>query len=142
MATDITVGTAGGNKIVSEITVGTAGGNKIVTEVWLGTVGGNKKVGAAAGISISSSATVVVAGPGSSVSPSVTVSASNAVGGTTFLWTKVSGTQINVSSTTSTTVHWTAPNANPRTGTWKCTVTDAGSNTASVNVNVRFGDNI
>lgn len=42
-AADMTVGTAGGNKTVTELHVGTAGGNKLVTEGWVGTASGNKQ---------------------------------------------------------------------------------------------------
>lgn len=44
MATQITVGTASGNKVLTGVTVGTSSGNKAVTEVWVGTSTGNKLV--------------------------------------------------------------------------------------------------
>lgn len=44
MATGWTVGTSGGNKLVTQPTIGTSGGNKNATEVWVGTSGGNKLV--------------------------------------------------------------------------------------------------
>lgn len=44
MATEITIGTSAGNKVLTELHVGTSAGNKQVTEVWIGTAAGNKQV--------------------------------------------------------------------------------------------------
>lgn len=52
-APEITLGTSGGNKVLTELYVGTSGGNKQVTEVWVGTSGGNKLVYTSETVSIS-----------------------------------------------------------------------------------------
>lgn len=44
MANGWTIGTASGNKEVTQPTIGTASGNKDATQVWQGTSGGNKLV--------------------------------------------------------------------------------------------------
>lgn len=41
---NLNLGTAAGNKVVSEVWVGTAGGTKQASEMWIGTPAGNKKV--------------------------------------------------------------------------------------------------
>lgn len=44
MANGWTIGTSGGNKVVTQPTIGTSGGNKNATQVWHGTASGNKLV--------------------------------------------------------------------------------------------------
>jgi hypothetical protein len=49
----ITIGTASGNKDLTEVYVGTSSGNKQVTEIWVGTASGNKQVFSAETVSLS-----------------------------------------------------------------------------------------
>jgi hypothetical protein len=42
MPSNWTIGTSGGNKLVTQPTIGTSGGDKDATQAWVGTSGGNK----------------------------------------------------------------------------------------------------
>lgn len=74
------------------------------------------------------------------ITNSVTVTASGGTGtGYTFSWSRLSGSSlIAISSSTSSSVIWSARMTSYSTfaSTWSCTVTDSGGNTGSVNVNV------
>lgn len=91
MATNITVGTAGGNEVV-DMTVGTSGGNKPVTEGWVGTSGGNKQFYSG----LTATASVLVDWTSNPTPPpdflaGVTVAASGGLGSYTYSWAITAG---------------------------------------------------
>lgn len=90
----------------------------------------------------SSSVSASKVGSGSLTTGSVTVSASGGIAPYSYVWTKFGGSATPaISSTTATTVSWSATGTSPSTyaASWLCTVTDAmgvtlASQTVAVNI--------
>jgi len=126
MPSRATVGTAGGNKDVTEIWIGTAGGNKRVTEGWVGTSGGNKRFDGLAVAAVENPVhwTTIESPPFGSFSFAYVAVA--ATGGTepySYAWAKNGNCTLG-SPTNEATVQVSVSGVGP----WSvyCTVTDAG----------------
>jgi len=78
--------------------------------------------------------------PGSATSPLTTCNVNGGTPPYTFLWSKVSGDDISISSTTDQSVTFSASGSNGeiKTATYKCVVTDDVAANAEDTVLVRF----
>lgn len=130
----LTVGTASGNKDVTELHVGTSGGNKAVTEGWVGTASGNKQFYAAGStppptpsLMVSVSPTyigwgVVVPGSYYVSNTDATVTVVSGVGPYSYAWEGSGGGSGSVNSPSAATTGFSSGDG--YSAAFRCLVTD------------------